>query len=871
MSASRRTVHLVPSFHYDIEYLLADGPYFEICFENLLEAHRLLKAYPNYTFRVEQVSLLERFFQEYPSRLEDFREFARQGRFEVTAGMYAMADINMSSGESILRQLVVGKDWTRRVLGLTPRVLDMGDCTGHPASMPQIARIAGYDYFAFEQAIDDVNRKCEIRWRGIDGTELPTWWLAVYGYGGWYQLTGGREDQKVLADLLQRIERHTQSGHALLSHGGDFQFPYERGIASVEEWNRGNDTQIVYSTYARALDAVDFSSAPAVSCEWNPDRTGCYSSRILVKQGNRECESLLLTAEAACALAERAWSVPVDHEGLLRAWKLTFINQFHDIIWGTITDEAYSHALERVGRVRMICKNLIEDRLRIAVADADGGRGVAAFNPLPWPRSGVLELPVDRLVIEATVTDSTGRTLASRRCDDRLIVKVDLPACGVSTLAVREIRAQQVPVQPRSVPDSSDSFTIRHVEDGGGRGLLVETPLHTVRFGRGGVIVGLLEKATGLEYVDPSRPAFNALCYQTDRGDLWEYYHGPLSDGGPYSTAQDLLYDPYPTEPHSLSPNGRRICLDAIDNRHGPQAEFTIEDIGGDCLVVGVRGAIQRHFPKFREFSNEAIRIEWRQTVTFHADDPRIDFHLETRHVSGRWYRLRAGFFTDIRDGRIVHEIPFGCFQRPEGEFAAQNYMAYFDGEKGLTLLNRGLPGNNVTDGVLMLSLMRSVSFHTRAESEEAHEVGQEHAFDYAIIPFAGEKQLADLQLARRAAEFVHPPYVFDTARAPDRDRLRIPPKPVECGLPSPSLLALESPSVVCSAIYSKGGRLVVRLYESAGRTAAEATLALDFAVAAVEETDALLERPKLLHLSGNRLRLVFRPFEIKTLVVVPS
>ena len=181
MNEKKSTIHLVPSFHYDIEYLLPKESYLEISFRNLLEAHRLMKKYPNYSYRVEQVFLLEQFFCEYPSLLEDFRQFAREGRFEVAAGMYAMADINLSSGESIMRQLLMGKRWVQKKLGLTPRVLDMGDCTGHPASMPQIAKTCGYDYFVFERAIDDVNRKCEIRWRGIDGPEISTYWLAGLG------------------------------------------------------------------------------------------------------------------------------------------------------------------------------------------------------------------------------------------------------------------------------------------------------------------------------------------------------------------------------------------------------------------------------------------------------------------------------------------------------------------------------------------------------------------------------------------------------------------------------------------------------------------------------------------------------------------
>jgi hypothetical protein len=42
----RRIVHLVPQFHYDIEYLLPLEPYLEVAFENLSEACRLLRKYP---------------------------------------------------------------------------------------------------------------------------------------------------------------------------------------------------------------------------------------------------------------------------------------------------------------------------------------------------------------------------------------------------------------------------------------------------------------------------------------------------------------------------------------------------------------------------------------------------------------------------------------------------------------------------------------------------------------------------------------------------------------------------------------------------------------------------------------------------------
>src|SRR5205085_1946504 len=71
--------------------------------------------------------------------------------------------------------------------------------------------------------------------------------------------------------------------------------------------------------------------------------------------------------------------------------------------------------------------------------------------------------------------------------------------------------------------------------------------------------------------------------------------------------------------------------------------------------------------------------------------------------------RYRVVFPTSIPKGTSMEEIPFGAIERPQRqEFPAQNWGDYGDGSKGLALLNRGLPGNNVADGNMMLSLMRS-------------------------------------------------------------------------------------------------------------------------------------------------------------------
>jgi len=74
-----------------------------------------------------------------------------------------------------------------------------------------------------------------------------------------------------------------------------------------------------------------------------------------------------------------------------------------------------------------------------------------------------------------------------------------------------------------------------------------------------------------------------------------------------------------------------------------------------------------------------------------------------------KYVRYQALFPTTIRNGRYFVEIPFGTIERPPGiEFPAQHWVDYTDGHRGVALLNFGLPGNLVTDGTLLLSLLRA-------------------------------------------------------------------------------------------------------------------------------------------------------------------
>jgi alpha-mannosidase len=249
-------------------------------------------------------------------------------------------------------------------------------------------------------------------------------------------------------------------------------------------------------------------------------------------------------------------------------------------------------------------------------------------------------------------------------------------------------------------------------------------------------------------------------------------------------------------------------------------------------------------------------------TVRLAAGLGRIEVHT---HLLNRdeFVRYRALFPTTIAEGRGVHEIPFGAIERPSGiEFPAQNWVDWSDGQHGLALLNRGLPGHAVHDGTLLLSLCRSTcivaygfggGYEPGMSSDSGLELDRELAFDYALVPHAGDWRGAEAY--RLGLEFNHP--LLAVTAAPHTGAL-----PGRWGY-----LEVSPGNVVVSALKpSRAGTAVLRVYEAAGRATPGTRVRLPAGTQRVEETNLMEDPVSELGVSESTVQFDLRPFEIKTL-----
>jgi alpha-mannosidase len=322
----------------------------------------------------------------------------------------------------------------------------------------------------------------------------------------------------------------------------------------------------------------------------------------------------------------------------------------------------------------------------------------------------------------------------------------------------------------------------------------------------------------------------NVISRETDKGDLWELYQG--LDGG--SAIAMKRKQPVP--------------------RPG-QAKLTSEFEGSRAKRLA--GSVFAEFHISHPFDTGSFETRIR---CYHGL-PRIE--ISTTLVNNeRFVRYQALFPTAVHHGKIVHSIPFGSIERPEGiEFPAQDWVDYSDAQGGLALLNRGLPGNLTSDGTMMLSLLRSHTlgaygfgggYEPGMSSESGRQLGKARTVQYALYPHAGDWRAASV--FRAGLEFNRPLIAAKaTAHAGDL-------------LPRWGLLEVTPSDVVVSALKpGRDGTAVLRVYEAAGRPARNVAIQFHRQLASARECNLLEDPGPPQTVENNTLRFDLRGFEVKT------
>ena len=308
---------------------------------------------------------------------DDIRRLVKAGRWAVSGGWFIQPDVNLPGTESLIRTIAEGRRYFRDRFDAAPRVAYNFDSFGHSGGLPQILRLAGYEmYVHMRPQADELALPADLyRWRGVDGTVIPAYRIAV----GLYHTEHDNIEDRLRAgvELALKLGRDVPVFWGLGNHGGG---ATRRDLEAIDAFMaRETRVRIVHSTPDRFCDAVKDAAAAAPIIDGDLQRcfTGCYTSLSRLKRQAVASLGRLVQAETASAAASWLAGAGFPEPELREAWKLHLFNDFHDILPGTCIEPAERDALGQYGRAEDI------GRSTALAAVASLNRGSHDSPPLP--------------------------------------------------------------------------------------------------------------------------------------------------------------------------------------------------------------------------------------------------------------------------------------------------------------------------------------------------------------------------------------------------------------------------------------------------------------------------------------------------------
>jgi alpha-mannosidase len=344
------TVHLIPHTHWDREWYLPRAAFVARlipAFDDLLDR---LDASPEFRsfFLDGQTVLLEDYLRVRPEQRARVAALVRAGRLQV-GPWYVLADEIIPSGESLIRNLLLGRADTE-ALGGRAAVMYSPDAFGHPAAWPALAAEFGISHGVLWRGLGgEPGQEGDLfRWYAPDGRSILLHHLPPDGY----EAGSGLVDdplrlRQAWSGLKPVLVRRAATSHLAVTVGADHHAaPAAIGrvrdlLAALEPNAEVRVSR--FDEYFRAVEA-QANGVPTLRGElrWSYGYTwtlqGVQATRAPLKRRHAEAELLLeRTAEPLAALAFAAGRG--DRRPLLRdTWRTLVRSQFHDSIGGCTSD-----------------------------------------------------------------------------------------------------------------------------------------------------------------------------------------------------------------------------------------------------------------------------------------------------------------------------------------------------------------------------------------------------------------------------------------------------------------------------------------------------------------------------------------------------
>jgi alpha-mannosidase len=617
----------------------------------------MMKEFPEYHFFSSQPQQLLYVKENDPELYEEIKKLVKEGRWQVDGAMWVEADCNLPSGESFVRQLILGKTFLREEFGVESNILWLPDVFGYSAALPQILQKAGVNRFVTSKiSWNETNTlPCDVfNWRGIDGTEILSYFLTAQDYDPREKLRNGttyngeitprqirgtweRFQQKELHDEVINTFGYGDGG------GGPTRTMMETG-RRLAKGIPGCPT-VTFDSAGNFLDRLEKSvSQSRFLPKWVGElyleyHRGTYTSMAKNKRNNRKSEFLYENTELASVLDTVLCGAPYSREKIQEGWKNICLCQFHDVIPGSSIKEVYDDSDVIYAKLQADATEIKEKAENDLASQIKSEGGILVFNPSSFQNSDVVKV------------------------GDRYVYAKDIPAKGYKVIpAVYE-----------------DGSGVKKNETS----RILENKFVKVKFDKNYNIISIYDKKAKREVVPKGQKANQLTAYEDiprayDAWEITNYYTEKSWD------INDLT---------SVSPvnDGANVGFEIV-------RPFQNSTIRQKITLTAYSGRID--FQTTVDWKNDHILLKTAFPTDITSDKATYDIQYgnveRPTHYNTSWEQAKF-------------------------EVCAHKFADLSEYNFGVSILNDCKYGHDIHDGVIRLSLIKSATNPNPAADKEVH------------------------------------------------------------------------------------------------------------------------------------------------------
>lgn len=731
--------------------------------DNLID---ILENDPDYIFHLDaQTIVLEDYLEIKPYQREKLTAFIKEGRILV-GPWYVQNDFYLTSGESTIRNLMIGSTMAENFGGNTP-IGYMPDQFGLISQIPQILNGfgirdsifgRGYNFVELNDGVlHPKSKSCELTWEGADGSELFSV-LMPYWYNNAQRFSKDVTGAVALVEGIEKgFEGVAKTPYLLLMNGVDHLEAQEDLLPILNEvkGQLGDDKSVYQTSMDTYLDNVkgyikendidlDRYKGEMRNGHLHNILQGTLSSRVYLKTLNTAAQHMLESKLEP--LYTMIWMAGAKkkypQEYMLHLWKEMIKNHPHDSICGCSIDDVHNNMEDRYQRISTTADGLLERALDFLSAHIDRSSYdpdsyiITVYNTFLKERSQVvdveIEFPVEEEVTGFKILDAESNevpfaVVGKRKRFRDMFTGINLP--GVKEVDVYHVQFLSTDVESLgfknyNVVSSTDNLAVDQTS----------LPSATCMLSNDYLKVELNEDGTiDLTSLESDVTYSNVLVLEEmeDCGD--SYLHGK-------------------------SPNNQLITSDGIvpEIVAYRQNDFTSS--------VTLKYAM--HYPVAYDFDHdrrreETILNEIELTLSLAKGQKWLDVAVSIDNTS-KDHRVRALIRTGIDTDMTKASSPFDVITRDrrdilkgirDGGQPNTGYVTIEDEASGVAVLNKGLYDyEHMIDeaGVVALTLVRGNGrIHGGSPGDQWKVPGnqclREIEVAFAICPYKGDMYQAEI------------------------------------------------------------------------------------------------------------------------------